>query len=54
MTLASRRLAVLIAVIGISLFVLIWFHGTVDPSAAEKNDPDAALIEARRKANATG
>ena len=39
-----------LGVIGITVFAVVWFFGTVDPATQARDDPDAALLEARRKA----
>jgi two-component system phosphate regulon sensor histidine kinase PhoR len=43
-------LAALVGTVAVALFGVVWFHGTVDPAAAAPDDPDAAMLEARRKA----
>ena len=32
------------------VFATVWFFGTVDPGAAARDDPDAAILAARAKA----
>lgn len=42
-------LGAILGVIAVSVFAVVWFFGTVDPASEAKDDPDAAMLEARRK-----
>lgn len=44
-------LAAIMGALACAAFAIVWFNGTVDPAAAQQDtDPDAAVVEARRKA----
>lgn len=45
-------LGAILGVIAVSVFAVVWYFGTVDPATGAKDDPDAAMLEARRKAAA--
>ena len=40
----------ILGVVAVIVFATVWFYGTVDPATQAKDDPDAAMIEARQRA----
>lgn len=42
-------LGAVLGVIAVSVFAAVWFFGTVDPASEAKDDPDAAMLEARAR-----
>ena len=46
----ANWLAASLGVMGLILFSTVWYFGTVDPAIEVKDDPEAAMLEARRKA----
>ena len=46
----ANWLAASLGVMGLILFSTVWYFGTVDPAIEVKEDPEAAMLEARRKA----
>lgn len=43
-------LGAILGIIAISVFAVVWFFGTVDPASETRDDPDAAMLDSRRKA----
>ena len=40
----------ILGVVAVAVFATVWFFGTVDPASTAQDDPDAAMLAARRKA----